>query len=537
MLLDFRQEPAAADGWSDVCVIGAGAAGIPLTRRLAGLGHSVCLLESGGLEYEQETQDLCRGENLGMEYYDLDGSRLRFFGGTTRIWGGRCALLDPIDFERREWVPNSGWPISREDIDPYYRQAHDFFELGQFNYENDIWATLGIPAQPFDRERIDARLWRFDEVTERFGPTRCQDLFESEKVRVLLHANVVKLQAGSGAQNIEHVVVKSLGGSEHKIRARYFVLAAGAIENPRLLLVSNDIESPGVGNGADQVGRYFMEHPYGRIAQVQVEKPFEVWAAMKKRFMPSGPPLAPVLRLGEATQRANETLNSVVTFKLQRDPQRGVPLVGKIYPIVKHAMHPNRTGLALNHAYRAIRGWVHRQVRDPIESLRTRLGMRGLYLIMRGEQVPNPDSRVKLSTTRDALGNLQADLDWQLSAADKRTARVFNRVFDGELKRLGLGRLAPSDWIDSPGAQWPVDATVGNHPIAGYHHMGTTRMSAAPANGVVDANCRVHGYQNLFVAGSSVFSTSGWANPTLTIVALSLRLADHIDGRLRNQHL
>ena len=536
MLIDFRKDPAAADDGSDVCVIGAGAAGIPLARRLAGHGHSVCLLESGGLEFEQDTQDLCRGANVGMEYYELDESRLRFFGGTTRIWGGRCALLDAIDFERREWVPHSGWPITRKDLDPYYQQAHDFFELGDFNYEKDIWSALGTPEQPFDKKLIDARLWRFDEINERFGPTRCVDLIESSKVRVLLHANVVRLQADSGAQSIEHVVVKSLDGAERKIKARHFVLAAGAIENPRLLLASNNLESAGIGNGFDQVGRYFMEHPNGRIARVNTERPFEMWAAMQKRFMPSGPPLAPVLRLGESTQRATKSLNSAVTFKLQRDPSRGVPLVGKIYPLVKHAMHPNRTGLAMNHAYRALRGWIHRDVRGPIEHLRTRLGLKGLYLMMRGEQSPNPDSRVRLSTTSDALGNQQADLDWQLSPADKRTARVFNQTFDRELKRLGLGELEPSDWINSSEPQWPVDPTVGNHPIGGYHHMGTTRMSTAPANGVVNADCRVHGYQNLFVAGSSVFSTSGWANPTLTIVALSFRLADHLDGRLRDHH-
>ena len=372
-------------------------------------------------------------------------------------------------------------------------------------------------------------------MTERFGPSSCQDIIDSPRVRVLLHANAVHLQAGKDARNIEHIVIKALDGQVCNVRARHFVLAGGAIENARLLLVSNDVETRGIGNRHDQVGRFFMEHPYGRIAQVLTEHPYDLWAAMQKRFKPPGPPLAPVLRLGEATQRKSGTLNSVVTFKLQRDPERGVPLLGKIYPILKHSINPSRTGLALDHSYRAVRAWIHREVRESVERLRCRLGIRGLYLIMRGEQSPNPDSRIRLSMERDALGNPQADLDWQLSSTEKLAATVFVDTFDEELKRLGLGELRPSDWLSDADPQWPVDPTIGNHPIAGYHHMGGTRMSSKPAQGVVTANCQVHDYENLFVAGGSVFSTSGWANPTLTIVALALRLADHLDERLREQ--
>jgi len=533
MLIDFRETPDGTETESDVCIVGAGAAGISLARKLAGSGHSVCLLEGGGLQFEQHSQDLYRGANVGMDYYDLEESRLRFFGGTTRIWGGRCALLDHIDFERREWVPHSGWPINREDLDPYYRLAHEFFELGEFNYDEDIWTLLGVPDQRFDAERIAPRLWRFDEVTERFGPSNCQDLIDSPRVRVLLHANAVHLQAGKDARNVEHIVIKTLDGQVCNVRARHFVLAGGAIENARLLLVSNDVETRGIGNRHDQVGRFFMEHPCGRIAHVLTEHPYDLWAAMQKRFKPSGPPLAPVLRLGEAIQRRSGTLNSAVTFKLQRDPERGVSLVGKIYPTLKHSINPSRTGLVLNHSYRAVRAWLHREVRESVERLRCRLGIRGLYLIMRGEQSPNPDSRVRLSMDRDALGNPRADLDWQLSSAEKLAATVFVETFDEELKRLGLGELRASDWLSGADPQWPVDPTIGNHPIAGYHHMGGTRMSGEPAQGVVTANCQVHNYDNLFVAGGSVFSTSGWANPTLTIVALALRLADHLDERLR----
>lgn len=531
MLIDLRKEPEAAARPSDICIVGAGAAGITLARRLARTGREICLLESGGLDFEQATQDLYRGANVGMPYYDLDQSRLRFFGGTVAIWGGRCALLDPIDFERRDWVPHSGWPIGRADLDPYYREANAIFELGDFNYENDIWEALGIPPQPFDTARIDTKLWRFDEISERFAASRARDLINAPNVRILIHANAVKLQAGAEARTIEHVEVRPLGGEARKVQARRYVLACGAIENARLLLASDDVEPQGIGNRHDLVGRYFMEHPAGRIGKVETQQPYELWAAFQKRFMPSGPPLAPALRLGDPAQREEKALNSIVTFKLQRDPSKGVALGNKIYHNLKHSINPSRGGRALDHLYRAVRGWIHREVRNGVERMRARAGLTGLYLITRGEQAPNPESRVLLSSERDALGNRRADLAWRLTEIDKHTARVFARTFDAELRRLGKGTVVPSEWLDDPSPQWPIDHTVGNHPFANYHQLGGTRMSADPKEGVVDADSKVHGYDNLYVAGSSVFPTGGWANPTLTIVALALRLADHLEGR------
>ena len=530
MLIDFRQNPEAASHRAEFCVIGAGAAGVTIARRLMRAGRDVMLLESGGTDFEASTQALYRGRNIGHAYYDLDEARLRFFGGTVSIWGGRAALFDPIDFEQRGWVPHSGWPFGREELDPWYREAHKDFELGAFDYgEADAWATLGLKDPGFDPARLATRLWRFDEANERFAASRAKDLIAAKNLRILIHANVVKLHANPQANGIDHVEICALGGGlPSKVVAQHYIVACGAIENARLLLVSNNVEPHGVGNSHDQVGRFFMEHPTGRIGKVESDAPADLWAAFQKRFMKGDVPLAPLLRLSDAVQREREALNSIVTFKLQRDPRHGVALGNKLYHNLKHSLHPNRRGRALDHLYRGLRSWFHRTVREPLEHARARYAGAGLYLIVRGEQAPNPDSRVVLSEKHDALGNRRADLDWRLSELDKHTAGVFAEVFDGEMRRMGQAGVTPSEWLREPGTAWPVDPTVGNHPIAGYHHIGGTRLGADPSASVVDADCRVHGYANLHVAGSSTFATAGWANPTLTLVAMAIRLAERL---------
>lgn len=532
MLLDLHHDADVESRNFDVCIIGAGAAGITTARELMRAGHEVCLAESGGLDFETKTQALYAGDNVGLPYYDLVDSRLRFFGGTVSIWGGRCARLDAIDFAKRDWVPHSGWPIDRDTLMPWYRKAEDVYEIGEFDC-GDPYNLCGIVDQGFDPDVLATEIWRFDEANERFGVARSRDLINAPNLTILLHANAVHVQVSDNGKHVEHVEFRTLGGSNAKVRATHFVIACGAIENARLLLASDDVMTSGIGNAHDQLGRFFMEHPVGRVGKVVTDQPFDLWNAYRKRYLAKGVPAAPVLRLADAMQEREGALNSAITLKLQRPPEKGVALGNQLYHSIKHKLKPNQTGRALNRIYRGMRAWFHRVGRERLERTMVNMNMTGLNLIIRGEQAPNPDSRVILSDQRDALGQRQANLDWRMGAQDKHTARVIARTLDQELRRLGRGSIVPCDWLDDDGHGWPIDYTVGNHPIGGYHHMGGTRMGDDPKTSVVDANCTVHGISNLHVAGSSVFATAGWANPTFTITALGLRLADHLDRSLR----
>lgn len=528
MLIDFRDASAQRAYQADVCVIGAGAAGITVARNLAARGIHVCLLEAGGADFDAGTQALYDGSNLGMEYYPLEESRLRFLGGTTNIWGGRSVPLDEIDFQERSWVPHSGWPISRPELESYYRQAHDDLELGAYAYDEGLWEQTRSRPPAFLPETFSTTFWRFDNRHERYGASSTADLVESQHITLLLGANAVHIQAAANATGVESIRIANLTGVTGEVRAKQFVLACGAIENARMLLSSDDVQAGGLGNTTDQVGRYFMEHPHGRLGTVKTDQAFTIWSAYRKRFPAKTAPFAPALVMTPALQEKLAVLNSAVTFKLQRDARHGAPLNKKLYLKLKHDLQPTRSSRRLWYAYRHTRNWLQRNVRRQLERARVSLGLTGLHIIVRAEQAPNPLSRVVLSEQRDPLGVRKADLNWQLGELDKRTVSIMAKALAQEYQRLGIGEVVPAQWLADETLEWPIDPTVSNHPIGGYHHMGTTRMASGPTEGVVDSNCRVFGLDNLFVAGSSVFSTGGWGNPTLTLIALAHRLADHL---------
>lgn len=531
MLTDLRETPPGKVFEADVCIIGAGAAGITLARALRGSGLSVLLLESGGTDFDAATQDFNAGPNLGMTYYDLVEARLRFFGGTTAIWGGRCAPLDPIDFEPRPWVPLSGWPLDRAALEPWYRSAHDALGLGSFAYDDAVWRQLRLAPPPFDADTLRADFWRFDLQRDRFTLDRCGDLASADDIEVLLHATCTGLVAAPSATAVTAARLATPEGREASVRARCFVAACGGIENPRLLLASRDVEPHGIGNGRDLVGRYFMEHPHGRAGRVVARDPYRLWKLFRRTRADDGTKVALTWRVGEPRQRRDGLLNASFTLKLQREPGATLSLNKRLFHLGAKLVDPHRAGRRLLYAYKAGRGLAAALVRPPIEWWRTRTGQRQIYLIVRAEQAPNADSRVTLAEERDRLGMPRAALAWRLGELDKQSVAGSVAALDEELRRLGLGRVEPAPWLTDGQPEWPVDLTISNHHIGGFHHMGTTRMGTDPATSVVDPDGRVHGYDNLYVAGSSVFPTGGWANPTLTILALALRLGERLRTR------
>lgn len=513
---------------ADVAIVGSGAAGQAAARRLLAGGHSVVLIESGGPDYDAAAADLNRGDIVGQDYHPLEHSRLRFFGGTTAIWGGRCAEFDPIDFERRDWVPHSGWPFGPDEIRSYIREARALLGVGGVVQSRLIPHSILGQLSP---EELAVRWWSFDPVFDRFTIHRAADLEAGSRCTLLLHATVREVLLAEDKGSVERLDVRTPDGRRIDIRARHYLLAAGGIENPRILLASNSVVRHGIGNSYDLVGRFFMEHPHARGGRIVGRADWR-WLSAFAKQRAGGVEVSPALTPSETLQQRKGLLNSALTIAVRQPEDGRHPLAKRAYLHVKHRTAPTRAGRTLWRATKQLaRGYTG--LTGPLHPwLAKRLSGLDLALVIRGEQAPNPDSRVMLGDQKDATGMPRVTLDWRLSSIDVDSVSGLVDALDRESRRLGLGRIEPARWLSDPDRHWVSDELVSAHPIGGFHHIGTTRMAGDPRRGVTDGWGRVHGLPNLHIAGSSLFPTAGWANPTLTILALALRTADRIANEL-----
>jgi choline dehydrogenase-like flavoprotein len=432
--------------------------------------------------------------------------------------------LDGLDFAEREWVPYSGWPFGKAALDPFYERAHALLEIGPFTYDVRYWQKRDSnPQLPFANDRVQTTVFHFASRDLFFDKYR-QELANAKNIDTYLHANVVEIETDETARKVGRLRISTLQGKTTWITARLFVLGMGGIEIPRLLLLSNRVQQNGLGNQEDLVGRFFMEHPH-------------LWSGF---YVPSGPHIFDStglyqvhsaddvavmgkLTLAEEVLRREKLLNYCVSIhprivpdpKYLGTPSKGFDTLKEMRSAVRRGKVPKDLGehfVSLVKDLDGVATNLYRKMR------RTWHRARVFHLNHMAEQAPNPDSRITLGDERDALGQRRVRLNWQLSAIDVRSMIRAQEIIDEELRRAGLGRL----YIEMHGEKPPADLH------GGWHHMGTTRMHADPKRGVVDPNCKVHGISNLFIAGASVFPTVGYANPVLTTVALTLRLADHV---------
>lgn len=516
--------------YTDVCIIGGGVAGQTLATRLGKHNVSTVIVESGGEDFDSETQSLAKGLNVGEDYYDLDTCRLRLFGGTAAIWGGRCAELDPIDFEKRNYIPHSGWPITKADLESYYIDVFNALGLERPG-EGRLWETINRNPPMFDPNKIDSDLWSFDEKGERFTDL---DRTELQKAQVILNANLTDIDVNEQGA-VQAITVKSLNENSAHVKAKYFVLAAGAIETVRLLMGAVAKRPNGLGQEKDQLGRFFMEHPHARGGEIVPKNLAQTLQVLPRALRVDGQRYAAYLRPSPNLQRELGILNSTISFAPRRHAGEKQEKFRVALSTLKHDLPSSKIWRSLYHSGKkmAVRGLEKTDPWSSVLNIKASRGKMGIYAVVRAEQAPNPLSRVTLDDTKDALGLRRPKLDWKFSEIDKKSVHGLMTTLADEYQRLGWGDVRLSSWLNDPDVSWRMDPLISAHPIGGYHHMGGTRMSETAQTGVVNSNCRLHESPNLFIASSSVFPTGGWANPTVTIMALALRLGDHLNSLVK----
>ena len=517
MIIDYRKDSIDNNIECDLCIIGAGAAGITIARTFIGTDTNVVMLESGGLEYSAESQALYAGESPGLQNANPTACRLRYFGGTTNHWEGWCAQLRENDFEPRAWIKDSGWPFRKSELASWYPQAQALCQVGEFDY---LPATMTNDKQDFpDFDPAKARVdfFRFSPPT-RFGQVYREELGNAANVRVYLHSNVLSIETDKTASNVHEIKISTLNEKTGTVRARFYVLACGGMENPRMLLLSTSSNPAGLGNQHDLVGRYFLQHIEGNVARILVTNQKKMTRNFK-RYTLNNIDARPEVSLSARAQETHKILSSGFTIHANEQYGTGYRTLIKLWRDIKKGRWPDKFG-------------------DKIWSVITDLGAisddvfkqksQSMNLYIRAESSPNPESRITLSDDMDQLGLRKIHVNWQLTAFDKTSIIESTHRIAEELGRLNLGRVELEDWVLKKDNNWPQPLWTG------CHHMGTTRMSDSPKTGVVDRNCRIHGMDNLYIAGSSIFPTASYVPPTLTIIALALRLSDHLKQQLNN---
>lgn len=539
MFIDTRQVEDGRALIATVCIIGGGVAGLTIALELEKQGVDVCLLEGGGFEPDDDTRDLYRGDSTGIDYQFSDGCRTRFLGGSSNCWGGWSRPLDPWDFAERDWIPNSGWPLTLDELAPWYASAHRVLKLGPVNFDPSYWeSAIGradVRRLPLSTGRIRDTVSQFSPPV-RFGRDYRSELKKARHVRLFLHANVTEIVPDMLCTRIQHVRLQTLNGKRMTVAARLFVLATGGIENARLLLASNRMMPAGLGNQNDLVGRYFMDHPRMVVGRVDFaaawsrNKLYDIkYNYMNSAVAAQGQHIAAQLALTPETMATERVLNARICF-CSEFPGEGSAGARALF-------HCKQALLSKDQPGRRLRDDLKAMAADPLNTFlygftrlfhpRSLIRNVGFQLIV--EPLPDPDSRVTLSRVRrDALGLPRVEVHWRLDSLVRRTADRSLALVAQELQESGVAQVSGLPAIERDG--WPSSFEKEGT----WHHMGTTRMHDDERRGVVNRDGRVHGLANFYIAGSSVFPTAGANFPTITITALSLRLAEHIGVQLRS---
>jgi choline dehydrogenase-like flavoprotein len=515
LIRDLEQEQPGAEQRADVCdvcIVGAGAAGIVLAVELAQLGRRVTLLEGGGATIEEESQEPYRSEVVGHEHRGVHTGRFRAQGGTTTKWGGQILELDAIDFERREWVSGSGWPFAKSELTASYARALELEGMSGVVLEDaEVWRRLKQPEPRFAEMVSYLSRW----TPEPNFAVLHRETLEGGAVTVWLHANAVGLEMDG--ETVRGVRAKTLAGREATFRAQRYVFCLGAIESSRFFLQPREGGLPW--NALGLLGKHFQDHIDSNAAELRVVDRRGFHEMFDNIFL-DGYKYHPKIKASVDGMRERRTLNAGATMYFVSDVDEQLAtlkdtakklLRGRVGQIGAK----NLAEVAQNLPLLARQAWRYKVAHRAYNPESARVMLR-----VHCEQEPLSASSITLSDERDALGMLRTRLDWRVSEFEQRTILEF--------ARLAKTELAPVAELTLDAELERGDAAFAARCDDSNHHMGGMRMATAESAGVVSTDLRLFGTRNCYVCSGAVFPSSGFSNPTHTLLALAVRLAGHL---------
>ncbi|MEQ1844550.1 MAG: GMC family oxidoreductase [Nitrospira sp.] len=511
---------------ADICVIGAGTAGLTLVRELLGSGHTVVVLESGGITLEEETQRLYDCTVAGLPHRGYLQGRFRTLGGTSTRWGGQLLPLTALDIEHRDWIGAVAWPLTYADLQDYYQRVEHLFGVDGYPYEPGALNRWPIHGTDFDANQFTARYAKWPPFVRRnLARLVGKDCAESHSVEVVLHANVTEISLSDDGTRVVSVKACTLDGAVIDVKAKHVVVATGTLETIRLLLASSGVVPGGIGNHSGHLGKNFQDHLSIRAAELfpRSIRNFEHGFAP---FFIDGTMRTARLELSADVQRDRRLLSCFGQVLFETPDDSG-------FAELREGL---RRFQARRNPWPSVKGWTN-ILRDipnmcrlgAVRFLKQRVAYPDnarFHLQVDVEQCPNSESTVSLGHDRDVLGMPILTLNWRIKHLEKQTMQEYVRLFRHEWERLDLGDARWNQKLFEEGDRWLEDV------IDVYHQTGGTTMSEHPSEGVADPQLRVHGVANLFLASCSVFPSAGSANPTFTLLALTVRLADHLRALL-----
>lgn len=526
MIIDLEKKTIDKSYEYDICIIGSGVAGLSIVNEFINDSTRVVVLEGGGNKDESRSQKIYQSDVVGEEHDGVHNGRFRVFGGTSTRWGGQLMTYRRDDLEYRDYITNSGWPINYDSLAPYYKRAESIMKVNDLSYECDLWDELKVKPVPFISNNFIYRFSKWASFKNRnLAKTTGRILEKSRNIDVLLHANAVEIVLKSDQKEVESIKVKSFSRDVIYVKSRYYIVCTGTIETARLLLASKSLNPRGVGNDFDNVGRYFQDHISYRAARLYPTDP----KSFSNTFNPyyRGKTMHSCkIDMSKTMQSKHRSTHVMGHIAYSFSEESGLYELRRVLRAIQSKKNPIPSPIA---AWRILRiaddfvrlflgAWFRKRRLAPKKSK--------CYLFLEAEQMPRRDSRVMLSDELDELGMPRTILDWKISDDEKHAMQLYMDNFKSEWERLNLGKAKWSDEIYNDGHEW-----IGKSSDT-FHQTGTTRMSVRPEDGVVDPDLKVHGVNNLYIGSCSVFPTGGTANPTLTMMALCIRLSDHIKNNI-----